>query len=53
MPRGKGVLYDRFGRDAIVGLGDLRRTNLLRLAYQLDPDAAHAEQGLESAVSIR
>ena len=38
----EGVLFDRFGRDAIDGLSDLRRTNLLRLTEQLDPDPAHA-----------
>jgi exopolyphosphatase/guanosine-5'-triphosphate,3'-diphosphate pyrophosphatase len=39
----EGVLFDRFGRAAGQELSDLRRTNLLRLAHQLDPDPAHAE----------
>ncbi len=39
----EGVLFDRFGRAAGQELSDLRRTNLLRLAHQLDPDPVHAE----------
>ena len=39
----EGVLFDRFGRAAGQDLSDLRRTNLLRLARQFDPDPAHAE----------
>lgn len=39
----EGVLFDRFGRAAGQELSNLRRTNLLRLAHQLDPDPAHAE----------
>lgn len=39
----EGVLFDRFGRAAGQKLSDLRRTNLLRLAHQLDLDPAHAE----------
>ncbi|MEO6654185.1 MAG: Ppx/GppA phosphatase family protein, partial [Ilumatobacteraceae bacterium] len=48
----EGVLFDRFGRGAITGLSDLRRTNLLRLAHQLDPDPAHAEHTAHLATEL-
>ncbi|MEJ7801049.1 MAG: Ppx/GppA phosphatase family protein, partial [Ilumatobacter sp.] len=48
----EGVLFDRFGRGAIAGLSDLRRTNLLRLAHQLDPDPAHAEHTAHLATDL-
>jgi exopolyphosphatase/guanosine-5'-triphosphate,3'-diphosphate pyrophosphatase len=41
----EGVLLDRFGGSTSAGLerlSDLRRSNVERLANQLDPDAAHA-----------
>lgn len=41
----EGVLLDRFGGSRAAGLerlSDLRRTNVERLATQLDPDPAHA-----------
>jgi len=38
----EGVLYDRFGSGAVDQLRDLRRTNAIRLAQQLDPDPRHA-----------
>ncbi len=38
----EGVLFDRFGAEGEQQLDDLRRSNLLRLAKQLDPDPDHA-----------
>ena len=48
----EGVLFDRFGRAAGQELSNLRRTNLLRLAHQLDPDPAHAEHTALLATSL-
>lgn len=48
----EGVLFDRFGRAAGQELGNLRRTNLLRLATQLDPDVAHAEHTADLALQL-
>lgn len=48
----EGVLFDRFGRAAGQELSNLRRTNLLRLAHQLDPDPAHAEHTAMLATAL-
>lgn len=48
----EGVLFDRFGRAAGQELSDLRRTNLLRLAHQLDPDPLHAEHTAMLATAL-
>lgn len=47
----EGVLYDRFPQGA-DHLHDLRRSNALRLARQLDPDHRHAETVARLAVQI-
>jgi exopolyphosphatase/guanosine-5'-triphosphate,3'-diphosphate pyrophosphatase len=48
----EGVLFDRFGDKADVRLHDLRRTNLMRLARQLDPDPSHAVHTARLAVQL-
>lgn len=51
----EGVLFDRLASDvddSSQRLKDLRRSNVLRLANQLDPDAAHAETAAQLAVSL-
>ena len=48
----EGVLFDRFGRQAGQELHDLRRTNLMRLARQLDPDPEHAEHTAKLATEL-
>ncbi|MGI9599302.1 MAG: Ppx/GppA phosphatase family protein [Acidimicrobiales bacterium] len=51
----EGVLFDRLAADADRSdsrLINLRRSNAVRLAHQLDPDAAHAETAAELALSI-
>ncbi len=51
----EGVLFDRMasGAEQPAGrLADLRRSNVLRLAHQLDPDATHAETAAELALSL-
>lgn len=48
----EGVLFDRFGRAAGQELTNLRRTNLLRLAHQLDPDPVHAEHTATLATAL-
>ena len=51
----EGVLFDRLASDADRSsqrLMDLRRSNALRLAHQLDPDAAHAETAATLALSL-
>jgi exopolyphosphatase/guanosine-5'-triphosphate,3'-diphosphate pyrophosphatase len=51
----EGVLFDRMAADreqSARRLTDLRRSNALRLAHQLDPDAAHAETAASLAVSL-
>ncbi len=51
----EGVLLDRFGGSRSAGisrLADLRRTNLLRLARQLDPDPDHALQTAKLATQL-
>ena len=51
----EGVLFDRMAADnarSARRLTDLRRTNALRLAQQLDPDAAHAETAARLALSL-
>ena len=45
----EGVLFDRFGPDGDRQLEDLRRSNLLRLTRQLDPDPEHAVHTAELA----
>lgn len=47
----EGVLFDRFAVDS-TQLEDLRRSNLLRLARQLDPDSDHAEHTAELATQL-
>ena len=47
----EGVLFDRFPAET-GHLGDLRRSNALRLARQLDPDSSHAETAARLAVQI-
>ncbi len=51
----EGVLFDRMAADidsSSQRLMDLRRSNAVRLANQLDPDAAHAETAARLALSI-
>ncbi len=51
----EGVLFDRLASNVDESndrLKDLRRTNVLRLARQLDPDAAHAETAAQLALSL-
>lgn len=48
----EGVLYDRFASTAAQELRDLRRTNLLRLAHQLDPDPEHALHTAQLATEL-
>ncbi|MEL6985597.1 MAG: Ppx/GppA phosphatase family protein, partial [Actinomycetota bacterium] len=51
----EGVLFDRMAADrerSARRLTDLRRSNALRLARQLDPDAAHAETAARLALSL-
>ena len=48
----EGVLFDRFGADGEHQLDDLRRSNLLRLAKQLDPDPDHAIHTAVLAVQL-
>ncbi|MEM7272609.1 MAG: Ppx/GppA phosphatase family protein [Actinomycetota bacterium] len=51
----EGVLFDRMvvpGGSARSHLTDLRRTNVRRLARQLDPDAAHAETAAALALRL-
>lgn len=51
----EGVLFDRMAADRSRSdrrLTDLRRTNALRLAHQLDPDAPHAETAARLALSL-
>jgi exopolyphosphatase/guanosine-5'-triphosphate,3'-diphosphate pyrophosphatase len=51
----EGVLFDRFADDGERSrrrLRDLRRSNVVRLAGQLDPDADHAETAARLATSI-
>ena len=47
----EGVLFDRFAVDSSQ-LENLRRSNLLRLARQLDPDSDHAEHTAELATQL-
>ena len=47
----EGVLFDRFGAGE-ERLEDLRRSNVLRLARQLDPDSDHAEHTAELATQL-
>ncbi len=47
----EGVLYDRFPAET-GHLHDLRRSNALRLANQLDPDTDHAETAARLAVQL-
>jgi exopolyphosphatase/guanosine-5'-triphosphate,3'-diphosphate pyrophosphatase len=47
----EGVLFDRFST-GIEHLHNLRRSNALRLARQLDPDAAHSEHTARLAVQL-
>jgi exopolyphosphatase/guanosine-5'-triphosphate,3'-diphosphate pyrophosphatase len=51
----EGVLFDRLagaGADTRHQLTDLRRSNIKRLARQLDPDADHAETAAALALSL-
>lgn len=51
----EGVLFDRLaaeGKASNHQLTDLRRSNIKRLARQLDPDADHAETAAELALSL-
>lgn len=51
----EGVLFDRLAADQARSarrLTDLRRSNALRLAQQLDPDAPHAETAARLALSL-
>lgn len=51
----EGVLFDRMAADRELSatiLTDLRRSNALRLARQLDPDAPHAETAARLALSL-
>ncbi len=48
----EGVLFDRFGRATGRELDDPRRSSLLRLARQLDPDPAHAEHTAHLSAEI-
>ena len=47
----EGVLFDRFAVDS-TQLENLRRSNLLRLARQLDPDSDHAEHTADLATQL-
>lgn len=47
----EGVLFDRFPA-GVDHLDDLRRSNALRLAQQLDPDAHHAETAARLALQL-
>lgn len=47
----EGVLFDRYAVDS-TQLEDLRRSNLLRLARQLDPDSGHAEHTADLATQL-
>lgn len=47
----EGVLFDRFAADG-TQLENLRRSNLLRLARQLDPDSDHAEHTADLATQL-
>lgn len=51
----EGVLLDRFGATTVAGLDrlrDLRRSNIERLAEQLDPDPEHAHHTADLAVQL-
>ena len=51
----EGVLFDQLAAGTTSSarrLTDLRRSNVLRLAHQLDPDATHAETAAALAVSL-
>jgi exopolyphosphatase/guanosine-5'-triphosphate,3'-diphosphate pyrophosphatase len=49
----EGVLYDRFDKTpGHARLADLRRSNVRRLATQLDPDVDHAETASRLALQI-
>ncbi len=48
----EGVLFDRFGPDGDQRLENLRRSNLLRLARQLDPDPDHSEHTADLATQL-
>ena len=48
----EGVLFDRFGSEAGHDLSNIRRSNLVRLARQLDPDPSHAEHTAHLALQI-
>lgn len=48
----EGVLFDRFGPEGEQLLENLRRSNLLRLARQLDPDPDHAEHTADLATQL-
>jgi exopolyphosphatase/guanosine-5'-triphosphate,3'-diphosphate pyrophosphatase len=48
----EGVLFDRFGPEGDQLLEDLRRSNLLRLARQLDPDPDHALHTADLATQL-
>ena len=48
----EGVLLDRFAVAGFDHLRDLRRANVIRLAEQLDPDAAHARHSAELALAV-
>ncbi len=48
----EGLLFDRFGPAAGDELSDLRRTNVLRLAKQLDPDPVHSEYTAKLACQL-
>ncbi|MEL7159031.1 MAG: Ppx/GppA phosphatase family protein, partial [Actinomycetota bacterium] len=47
----EGVLFDRFPA-GVDHLRDLRRSNALRLAQQLDPDALHAQTAARLALQL-
>jgi exopolyphosphatase/guanosine-5'-triphosphate,3'-diphosphate pyrophosphatase len=48
----EGVLFDRFASGSGRDLHDLRRSNLVRLAQQLDPDPEHAEHTARLATQL-
>ncbi|MEM9653684.1 MAG: Ppx/GppA phosphatase family protein [Actinomycetota bacterium] len=51
----EGVLFDRMAASGTAAAGqltDLRRSNIKRLARQLDPDADHAETAAALALSL-
>lgn len=48
----EGVLLDRFDAAGLDHLRDLRRGNVVRLAEQLDPDAAHAQHSASLALAM-